>query len=162
MHVAASAGGIAAEPIFGKQALCKTKSDHSICTMDAPDLLLSDDEASSYWSEMKASAFAGDSDSEEEETFSAARIDNLTNDGTDFANDGEASRPIEAPSQAARANFELLRGLAVAAEAKASFESRLELDEDDESDSEDEFVRGFGKCARQWAVGSQPRRCAQA
>jgi len=159
MHMTASSGSSTAEPI--KEALCKTTSAHSICTMDAPDRLLSDDEASSNWSEMKASsAFAGDSDSEEEETFSPARITDLTNNGTNFATDGEASRPV-GPSRAARANFELLRGLAVAAEAKASFESRLELDEDDETDSEDEFVRGFGKCARQWAVGSQPRRCAQ-
>lgn len=155
-HMTASSG-FTAEPI--KETLCKTTSAHSICTMDAPDRQLSDDEASSYWSEVKASsAFTGDSDSEEEETFSPARITNLADNGTD---DGEASRPI-GPSQAARANFELLRGLAVAAEAKARFESRLELDEDDETDSEDEFVRGFGKCARQWAVGSQPRRCAQA
>ncbi|CAK0812503.1 unnamed protein product, partial [Prorocentrum cordatum] len=102
-----------------------------------------------------SSAFTGDSGSEEEEeTFSPART-------ASFANSGEASRHV-GPSQAARANFELLRSLAVAAEAKASFESRLELDEEDETDSEDEFVRGFGKCARQWAVGSQPRRCAQA
>jgi hypothetical protein len=155
-----ASSGFSAEPI--KEALCKTTSANSICTMDAPDRQLSDDEASSYWSEIKASsASTGDSDSEEDETFSPARITNLANNVTDFANDGEASRPI-GPSQAARANFELLRGLAVAAEAKARFESRLELDEDDESDSEDEFVRGFGKCARQWAVGSQPRRCAQA
>jgi hypothetical protein len=59
---------------------------------------------------------------------------------------------------AAAANFAVLRGIAEALEAKAQFEALLELDEED-SDSEDEFVASLGKCARELAQGVRPTGC---
>lgn len=122
-------------PCCNEESFCKVASTGSVCTMAGAchHEVAGDVQSEASWSDLES-----------------PRIEDSAVDGAE----ADASEP----RSAAQANFELLRGFAAAEEAKASFEARLELDdEDDDSDSEDEFVRSIGRCARRVAVGAPAR-----